>query len=143
MRELLIETDGAGDAARMARGGRRQRRFVVALTAPQHAELRAELNQLVYCARQKVDALLVREAADDAEQRRRGLLHQVQAPLQRRLVRRFALEAGPGIALGEMRVGHRIPQLAVDAVEDPAQHAAALAQHALEAAAALLGLDLP
>ena len=142
MRELLVEADRHADALRMARRERGERRFVLALAAPEHANLRAELEELVRRRAQEIDALLVREAAHRAKERRCRLLGEIEPPLQRRLVAALALEARPGIALGDQRVVHRIPQLGVDAVDDAAQDAAALAQHAVQPAARLLALDL-
>ena len=76
----------------MARGGSGERALERALARAQHHELRRQRGQPRPRRGDQVDALLVREAADDAEQRRRRVASQVQAPLQRRLVGRFFVE---------------------------------------------------
>ena len=70
--ELLVEAGRHRDAAGMARGGAASAPSSSRSPLPEQRELRRQRGQLVGRGGDQVDALLVREAADEAEQRHRG-----------------------------------------------------------------------
>jgi hypothetical protein len=78
--ERIVEADAPG----MARRGDGERAFDCALAAAEHRELCRQLCELGHRGRDKVGALLLREAADVSDQRLVAFI-EVQAPAKRRL----------------------------------------------------------
>src|SRR4051812_44813050 len=103
MREPFIEADLHGDAPGMAKRKQPQRAFVLALALAEHREL-AEGRLLVRGREQHSDALLLRETADRAEERRAGLHVQAHPALQGFLIERLALERARVVALRDQRI---------------------------------------
>jgi hypothetical protein len=84
---------------------------------------------------------LLTQAGDGAEQQRIGTLGQAQQALQVPLGQRLAGQPVMVIRGRGERVGCRIPDRIVDAVEDAGELVGAVAQHSIEAAALLGGHD--
>ncbi len=91
----------------------------------------------------EVEALLVVEPSDHADQGRIGARGEVEFALQGRLALRFALGHGLGVEVGfQVPVGGRVPNAFVDAVEDSGEDVAVVLQHPFQPAAELGSLDL-
>src|SRR5581483_5820503 len=127
------------DASGMACGARRYGDLVLALALAQDRELRRQRSELVRRGGDEVNALLVSQPSDYPQQGHRGIRSQAQAPLQRRLVRRLALERAGIVVLLDAQVRRRIPFARVDAVQDAVQLGLAPLEHAVQAAAEFLG----
>jgi hypothetical protein len=88
----------------MARSRARKRVLQAGLALAEHRELRRQRDERVNRSGEQVDAFLVREARDHADERHAGVASQVQAPLQRGLVRGLALERARVVALRDARI---------------------------------------
>ncbi len=91
----------------------------------------------------EVDALLLGEAGDDAQQGHLGVLGQAEAALEGRLANRLARLDGVGAVVGgQVRVVLGRPGVVIDAVDDAGQLPAGLGEHAVHAATVVGRLDL-
>ena len=81
------------------------------------------------------------QPADHAEQRAVGADFEAHFGLQRRLVGALGGQPVGGIAGSQRRIGGRVPDAGIDAVQDAAQVAGAVAQQGGEAVAEMLVLD--
>ena len=112
------------------------------LAAAHHGQLRALRQQRRQRVDQQVDALLLGEPTDDAKQRRDALHRQTQLQLQGTPAGALAFDLIGAEGCGDGRIGGRVPDRAVDPVEDAVQHARPRPQQAVKAAALLGREDL-
>ncbi len=89
----------------------------------------------------EIESLLVGQAADDTEQW--PIVHRVEAhfQLQRTLVGALGGEPVGSIGSGQRGIAGRVPDCAVDAVQDAAQRVGAMAQQGSKPVAKILVLD--
>ena len=122
MRERLVIADDDADAARMPRGrGGEAALRARASPEPSRASRPPEATMRVERIDQKVHALLPGQPADDAEERS-VVRVEAEALLRARACspRRWPSFAAAKVR-GEMRVGRRVPDIGVDAVDDAGQ----------------------
>jgi hypothetical protein len=118
----------------------RRLRLLVPVARDRHGEIsREDLRQR---RQQHIDALLVDEAPHEDEQR--PLAGDVEAELgqQRPLAAGFVGHVFDIVAGRQRHIGRRVPHAGVDAVDDAAERALPVTQHAIELRAVLGGDDL-
>ena len=142
VRQLVVHLEARRDASRIGRLGPLEQIGVLGVAHAQHDQLEAGIHQLADDALDQIQALLVRQTRDHADERRLGVDGQAQLALQA-LLAVFLAAQGEGAVVG---VDHGILLgvivVHVDAVEDAHQVVAARAQQALQPLAVVGGLDL-
>ncbi len=128
-------------AAGEALGGAQQLRLDRVVALAEDDDLAALEDDLVGGIGKHVETLLPCETADGGKDR--AVIHVEAEALQKhRLVLAFALQRRDIIIAWQMRVGGRIPDVEIDAVDDAAQNRDALVQYAVHAHAEARGQDL-
>ena len=127
----------------MAGGERAEAGFHRLVAAAEDGQLGRQVGDAFAQREDEVESLLVRQAADDAEQRTVGSDIEPHFLLQRALVVALGGQPVGGIGGGQRGVAGRVPERRVDAVQDAAQRAGAVAQQGREAVAEGFVLDFP
>ena len=133
----LIEADREVDRARKHQGGLLQKLLVLTAAGAQDHKVRpARRCHPAEHFEQEFDPLLLDQPADEGDQRP-GVGRCMTKPRREcRASRVLArLDIGFPVGPGEVRIGHRIPNAGVDAVDDAREHAAPRRQEPLESAA--------
>ena len=124
MRERLVEAGDDADAALMNRGGDPEHVLDGGVPRAEHDQAGAARDQAVDRRAEQVHALLPGQAADHGED-------DSVAARERRSASRLPLVGGAllrpvrAVAGDEMRIGRRVPDVDIDAVDDAGEHAAA------------------
>src|SRR5579864_1995612 len=140
--QRVVEPERHGDAPRVARPEGGEQFVVLGLAGAEEDELRAPCDEAVEDGGHEIEALLVREPADHADERGvRRVIEVLGAPQVAR-AGHLAGEVAGGVARRDVRVGRRVPGAVIDAVQDAGEIGRALAQHAFESAPKLRRLDL-
>ena len=142
VRQLVVHLEARGHASRIGRLGPLEQIGVLGVAHAQHDQLEAGIHQLADDALDQVQALLVRQARDHADDRRIGVDGQAQLALQALLTVLLAAQRERAVVGVDHGILFRVVVVHVDAVENATQMAAARAQQALEPLAVIGGLDL-
>jgi hypothetical protein len=143
MRKPLVIAYDAADRVRPRRRRRGEARLERPVARAEERELAALGDQAGQRLQQQIQTLLIREARDDAEQRPVQARGQAHLGLDRGLVAHPHVDPERAVVLRQRRVGCRIPDRVVDAVDDALDHRGARAQEPVERHAEFRRHDLP
>lgn len=137
--EAQLDVDAGGAAAHMLGEGPLHSR----LAAAEQHQIRVGLGyQPGYHGVEQVDAFLLDQPRDDAEQRPAGVDREAALALQRQLADRLAADVVGAVVGGDMWVARGIEGVVVDPVDDAGQLVLARAQQFVELLAILWRQDL-
>ena len=141
VRTRLVVTDVRVHAPRVRLLRHAECRFQRGFAGALQHQLNARSQHLGQRSQHQVQPLLRCQPADDGQHQRLPIRGQPEFGLQCLPACVLALQAIGVVALGNGRVGRRVPDPRVDAVEDAADMAAAAADDTVEAAAELVRRD--
>ena len=140
--EGVVEADGGGDLVGVGEGQFAEGFLVAGLADTENDELGAAIEDVWEGGQEQVEALVLGEAGDHAEEGDAGLNGEADGLLEGGLVGGAAFEGFEGVVAGEVGVGGGVVGVGVDAVEDAVEVGLAVAQEGIEVVAEGGGEDL-
>jgi hypothetical protein len=132
MGELLVVADDAARRVRARGRGGGEARLERRVARAEQRELAPLGDELRQRLQQKIEAFLIREARDHAEERPVRARGEAHPGLERGLVAHPHVDAERAVGLRQRGVGGRIPDRVVDAVDDALDDGCAGAQQPIE-----------